>query len=199
MCQTYRICLSEPWYVERSHAEGQPIQVYLTGNLSIVCVHLSGVLQQLFHSAGFFMQVSKAPSSESLEQGRVSDSNQVGETVTHCRSLYSEIDLEQKWDSKELLWYVLIGVFQNPGVLKGVMQKVNPFKSTSQVTTAMTAGYDGWMIFVHSTAHTSVLPLALDKILKGKVSGRVGRLFDWDCAFGSVGKYWSIVSHFYLW
>lgn len=34
-------------------------------------------------------------------------------------------------------------MFQNPGVLKGVMQKVNPFKSTSQVTTALSACYNG--------------------------------------------------------
>lgn len=34
----YEICISEPWYAERGHAEGQPIQVYLPGNLSIVCM-----------------------------------------------------------------------------------------------------------------------------------------------------------------
>ena len=34
-------------------------------------------------------------------------------------------------------------VFQNPGMLKGVMQKVNPFKSTSQVTTALSACCSG--------------------------------------------------------
>lgn len=33
-------------------------------------------------------------------------------------------------------------VFQNPGVLKGVIQKVNPFKSTSQVTTALSQCWD---------------------------------------------------------
>ncbi len=34
-------------------------------------------------------------------------------------------------------------VFQNPGMLRGVMQKVNPFKSTSQVTTALSACHSG--------------------------------------------------------
>lgn len=36
------------------------------------------MLQNAPTQAGFLMQVSKAASSESLEQGRVSDSNQVG-------------------------------------------------------------------------------------------------------------------------
>lgn len=36
--------------------------------------------------------------------------------------------------------FLLSSVFQNPGGIKGVMQKVNPFKSSSQVTTALSHG-----------------------------------------------------------
>lgn len=82
-------CVSEPRCVERGHAEGQPIQVYLPGNHSIVCMlqwwRRICVRQQGVHSAAFLTQVSKAPSSESLEQGRASDSNQVGETTKHLQ------------------------------------------------------------------------------------------------------------------
>lgn len=35
-------------------------------------------------------------------------------------------------------------VFQNPGMLKGVIQKVNPFKSTPQVTTPLSECYNGY-------------------------------------------------------
>ena len=52
-------------------------------------------------------------------------------------------------------------LFQNPGVLRGVMQKVNPFKSTSQVTTALCARYscnsnhgNGWCVS-HSSAQSA--------------------------------------------
>lgn len=83
-------CVSEPRCVERGHAEGQPIQVYLPGNHSIVCMlqwwRRICVRQRGVHSAAFLTQVSKAPSSESLEQGRASDSNQVGETTKRCSS-----------------------------------------------------------------------------------------------------------------
>lgn len=34
-------------------------------------------------------------------------------------------------------------LFQNPGMFKGVMQKVNPFRSASQVGTASSVPYSG--------------------------------------------------------
>lgn len=42
-------------------------------------------------------------------------------------------------------------LFQNPGMFKGVMQKVNPFRSASQVGTASSVPY-------------SLAPLMLDNI-----------------------------------
>ncbi|XP_049923718.1 uncharacterized protein apold1b isoform X4 [Epinephelus moara] len=104
---------------------------------------VKGVMQKVnpFKSASQAPStVSKAPSSESLEQETDSTQNpgvfrgvmhkvnpfksssQAPSTVSKAASSES---LEQETDST-----------QNPGVFKGVMQKVNPFKSTSQVSKA---------------------------------------------------------------
>nr|XP_033507650.1 uncharacterized protein LOC117272723 isoform X3 [Epinephelus lanceolatus]XP_033507652.1 uncharacterized protein LOC117272723 isoform X4 [Epinephelus lanceolatus] len=104
---------------------------------------VKGVMQKVnpFKSASQAPStVSKAPSSESLEQETDSTQNpgvfrgvmhkvnpfksssQAPSTVSKAASSES---LEQETDST-----------QNPGVFKGVMQKVNPFKSSSQVSKA---------------------------------------------------------------
>ncbi|KAL7374596.1 hypothetical protein ABVT39_003637 [Epinephelus coioides] len=104
---------------------------------------VKGVMQKVnpFKSASQAPStVSKAPSSESLEQetdptqnpgvfrgvmhkvNPFKSSSQAPSTVSKAASSES---LEQETDST-----------QNPGVFKGVMQKVNPFKSSSQVSKA---------------------------------------------------------------
>lgn len=45
-------------------------------------------------------------------------------------------NIVQPQDLMQIFAKALKLVFQNPGVLKDVIKKVNPFKSTSQVTTA---------------------------------------------------------------
>lgn len=76
-----------------------------------------------------FTQVSKSQSSESLEQGGDSISNptQVGERPS---LRYQTLSVQF---SLTFMGAHITVTFQNPGMLKGVMQKVNPFKSTSQV------------------------------------------------------------------
>ncbi|XP_054457495.1 uncharacterized protein LOC129093485 isoform X2 [Anoplopoma fimbria] len=84
--------------------------------------------------------VSKAPSSESLEQGadttqnpgmlrgvmqKVNPFKSTSQAPSTVREASSSESLEQGADTT-----------QSPGMLRGVMQKVNPFKSTSQVSKA---------------------------------------------------------------
>ncbi|XP_044038926.1 uncharacterized protein si:cabz01007802.1 isoform X2 [Siniperca chuatsi] len=83
-------------------------------------------------------QVSKAPSSESLEQGRVSDSNQtpgmlkwVMQKVNPFKR-YTQVpksDTENDSADPPETGKELQGK-QNPGMIAGMMQKVNPFKSS---------------------------------------------------------------------
>ncbi|XP_023271111.1 uncharacterized protein LOC111661689 isoform X2 [Seriola lalandi dorsalis] len=98
---------------------------------------LKGVMQKVnpFKSTS---QVSKAPSSESLEQGQVSDSNQnpgmlkgVIQKVNPFKSSTQVPKSDPQQDcvdpqetGKELQ------AKQNPGMIAGMMQKVNPFKSS---------------------------------------------------------------------
>ena len=76
--EIFWISVSEPWDAERGHTQSQPIQVYLTGR------HCFLVMANLRQAAGRPLklfsptQVSKAPSSESLEQAKASDLTQVG-------------------------------------------------------------------------------------------------------------------------
>lgn len=52
-----------------------------------------------------------------------------------CTVCYNFFELAAIEDLKQDTCICLL--FQKPGMLKGAMQKVNPFKSTSQVTTAL--------------------------------------------------------------
>ncbi|XP_037832572.1 uncharacterized protein si:cabz01007802.1 isoform X5 [Kryptolebias marmoratus] len=103
---------------------------------------LKGVMQKVnpFKSAS---QVSKAPSSESLEQERGSDSSTqnpgklkgVIQKVNPFKSSAQETqpphsDLSSSSGS---LVDNNVPAKQNPGMFKGMMQKVNPFRSNTQV------------------------------------------------------------------
>ncbi|XP_056156837.1 uncharacterized protein LOC130131003 [Lampris incognitus] len=84
--------------------------------------------------------VSKASSSESLEQGTASDSTQnpgmlrgVMQKVNPFKSTSQVSSTVNKATSSDSLGQENPpDVTQNPGMLTGVMQKVNPFKSSSQ-------------------------------------------------------------------
>uniref|UniRef100_A0A674PIX9 Uncharacterized LOC101076166 n=1 Tax=Takifugu rubripes TaxID=31033 RepID=A0A674PIX9_TAKRU len=96
-----------------------------------------GVMQKVnpFRSAS---QVSKSQSSESLEQGGVSNSNQkpgmlkgVMQKVNPFKSTSQVPKSDSKDDALELEKDA--ETKQPPGMLKGMMQKVNPFKSHTQM------------------------------------------------------------------
>ncbi|XP_071371346.1 uncharacterized protein apold1b isoform X2 [Centroberyx affinis] len=86
--------------------------------------------------------VSKAPSSESLEQGAAPDSTQnpsmlkgVMQKVNPFKSTSQVSSTGGKASSSESLEQgSAADSAQNPGMLRGVMQKVNPFKSSTQVS-----------------------------------------------------------------
>ncbi|XP_011618392.2 uncharacterized protein isoform X3 [Takifugu rubripes] len=97
-----------------------------------------GVMQKVnpFRSAS--QQVSKSQSSESLEQGGVSNSNQkpgmlkgVMQKVNPFKSTSQVPKSDSKDDALELEKDA--ETKQPPGMLKGMMQKVNPFKSHTQM------------------------------------------------------------------
>eukprot|EP00066_Takifugu_rubripes_P029126 XP_011618392.1 PREDICTED: uncharacterized protein LOC101076166 isoform X3 [Takifugu rubripes] len=97
-----------------------------------------GVMQKVnpFRSAS--QQVSKSQSSESLEQGGVSNSNQkpgmlkgVMQKVNPFKSTSQVPKSDSKDDARELEKDA--ETKQPPGMLKGMMQKVNPFKSHTQM------------------------------------------------------------------
>ncbi|XP_034006147.1 uncharacterized protein si:cabz01007802.1 isoform X4 [Trematomus bernacchii] len=84
--------------------------------------------------------VSKAPSSESLEQGTDSTQNPGGlrgvmHKVNPFKSTSQASSTVSKAPSSESLEQGTDAT-QTPGVLRGVINKVNPFKSTSQVSKA---------------------------------------------------------------
>ncbi|XP_039996560.1 uncharacterized protein si:cabz01007802.1 [Xiphias gladius] len=79
--------------------------------------------------------VSKAPSSESLEQGTESTQNPgvLKGVIQKVNPFKSTSQVSKAPSSDSLEQGRVSDSNQNPGVLKGVMQKVNPFKSSTQV------------------------------------------------------------------
>ncbi|KAF7646688.1 hypothetical protein LDENG_00183770 [Lucifuga dentata] len=82
--------------------------------------------------------VSKAPSSESLEQGSAADSAQnpgmLKGVMQKVNPFKSSAQVSKAPSSESLEQGRVSDSTQNPGVLKGMMQKVNPFKSSTQVS-----------------------------------------------------------------
>ncbi|XP_071315570.1 uncharacterized protein apold1b [Trachinotus anak] len=79
--------------------------------------------------------VSKAPSSESLEQGTDSTQNpgMLKGVMQKVNPFKSTSQVSKAPSSESLEQGRVSDSNQNPGMLKGVMQKVNPFKSSTQV------------------------------------------------------------------
>uniref|UniRef100_A0A4W6BSC8 Uncharacterized protein n=1 Tax=Lates calcarifer TaxID=8187 RepID=A0A4W6BSC8_LATCA len=79
--------------------------------------------------------VSKAPSSESLEQGTDSTQNpgMLKGVIQKVNPFKSTPQVSKAPSSESLEQGRVPDSNQNPGMLKGVMQKVNPFKSSTQV------------------------------------------------------------------
>ncbi|GAA6222712.1 uncharacterized protein LOC108874167 [Lates japonicus] len=79
--------------------------------------------------------VSKAPSSESLEQGTDSTQNpgMLKGVIQKVNPFKSTSQVSKAPSSESLEQGRVPDSNQNPGMLKGVMQKVNPFKSSTQV------------------------------------------------------------------
>ncbi|XP_022623898.1 uncharacterized protein LOC111238599 isoform X2 [Seriola dumerili] len=79
--------------------------------------------------------VSKAPSSESLEQGTNSSQNpgMLKGVMQKVNPFKSTSQVSKAPSSESLEQGQVSDSNQNPGMLKGVIQKVNPFKSSTQV------------------------------------------------------------------
>ncbi|XP_041635359.1 uncharacterized protein si:cabz01007802.1 [Cheilinus undulatus] len=97
---------------------------------------LRGVMQKVnpFKSTS---QVPKAPSSESLEQGKVSESKQnpnmfkeMMQKANPYKPLPLEVANEQNKSADRQETTKETEVKENPGTFAGMMQKVNPFKSS---------------------------------------------------------------------
>ncbi|XP_072232648.1 uncharacterized protein [Leuresthes tenuis] len=82
--------------------------------------------------------VSKAPSSESLEQAADSAQNpgMLKGVIQKVNPFKSTSQVSKAPSSESLEQAKVSDSSQNPGMLKGVIQKVNPFKSSAQVSKA---------------------------------------------------------------